>query len=84
MSLSRAEKLIQKLISNKLSGKELSELLEGISSEKEQKDYSDALETYFNELLNANHPNGASQSGKPRPGEAQTGDSEQDPADSSP
>ena len=74
MSLSRAEKLIQKLISNKLSGKELSELLEGISSEKEQKEYSDALEIYFNELLKESHPNGTPLNGK----------SEQDSADPSP
>lgn len=74
MSLSRAEKLIQKLISNQLSGKELSELLEGISDEKEQKEYSDALEIYFNELLKENHPNGSSRTGK----------SEQDSADPSP
>ena len=75
MSLSRAEKLIQKLISNKLSGKELSELLEGISSEKEQKGYSDALEVYFNELLKENHPNGSA-----RPGKSQ----EEDSADPTP
>jgi len=51
MSLSRAENLISKLISNKLSGEELSELLEGIQSEEDQKNYSDALEVYFNQLL---------------------------------
>lgn len=51
MSLSRAEKLIDKLISNKLSGEELSELLAGITSEEQQQEYSDALEAYFNNLL---------------------------------
>jgi hypothetical protein len=51
MSLSRAEKLIEKLISNKLSGEELSELLSGITSEEQQQEYSDVLEAYFNQLL---------------------------------
>ncbi|NIJ55860.1 hypothetical protein [Dyadobacter arcticus] len=63
MSLSRAEKLINKLISNKLSGEELSELLEGISSEKEQQQYSDALEIYFNQLLKESSSNGKSSEG---------------------
>ncbi|WP_031530735.1 hypothetical protein [Dyadobacter crusticola] len=51
MSLSRAEILIEKLISNKLSGEELSELLAGITSEEQQQEYSDVLEAYFNQLL---------------------------------
>jgi hypothetical protein len=51
MSISRAEKLIEKLIGNRLSGEELSELLAGITSEKDQQAYSDALEAYFNRLL---------------------------------
>ncbi|WP_439557096.1 hypothetical protein [Dyadobacter sp.] len=51
MSLSRAETLIEKLISNKLSGEELSELLAGITSEEQQQAYSDVLEAYFNQLL---------------------------------
>lgn len=51
MALSRAEKLINKLISNKLSAEELSELLEGITSEGDQQKYSDILEIYFNKLL---------------------------------
>lgn len=51
MALSRAEKLINKLISNELSAEELSELLEGITSEGDQQKYSDVLETYFNKLL---------------------------------
>ncbi|TLU98751.1 hypothetical protein [Dyadobacter luticola] len=64
MSLSRAEKLINKLISNKLSGDELSELLAGITNEKEQQEYSDALEIYFNKLLKENNSNGESPQGK--------------------
>jgi hypothetical protein len=64
MSLSRAEKLINKLISNKLSGEELSELLEGITSEEDQQKYSDVLEIYFNNLLKDNHPNGEAPEGK--------------------
>lgn len=51
MALSRAEKLINKLISNKLSAEELSELLEGITSEEDQQKYSDILEIYFDKLL---------------------------------
>jgi hypothetical protein len=51
MALSRAEKLINKLISNELSAEELSELLEGITSEGDQQKYSDVLETYFNKVL---------------------------------
>ncbi|WAC10366.1 hypothetical protein [Dyadobacter pollutisoli] len=64
MSLSRAEKLINKLISNKLTGEELSELLEGITSEEDQQKYSDALEIYFNNLLKDNQSNGEAPEGK--------------------
>lgn len=52
MTPSRVEKLIDKLIANKLSGEELGELLEGINNENEQQKYSDALEIYFDRLLN--------------------------------
>lgn len=52
MSISRAEILINKLISNKISEGELAELLAGIVDEGERKTYSDALEIYFNRLLN--------------------------------
>jgi hypothetical protein len=62
MSLSRAETLINKLISNKLSGEELSELLEGINNEEDQQKYSDALEIYFDYLLKENQ-NGHSENG---------------------
>ncbi|CAG5070476.1 hypothetical protein DYBT9623_03021 [Dyadobacter sp. CECT 9623] len=51
MSLSRVEKLIEKLISNKLSGEEVSELLAGITSEEQQQEYSEVLEAYFYQLL---------------------------------
>ncbi|MCE7066226.1 hypothetical protein [Dyadobacter sp. CY326] len=67
MSLSRAETLINKLINNKLSGEELSELLEGINSAEDQQKYSDALEIYFDYLLKENQNgqagNGFSQNG---------------------
>jgi hypothetical protein len=63
MSLSRAETLINKLISNKLSGEELSELLEGINNEEDQQKYSDALEIYFDYLLKENQ-NGHSENGQ--------------------
>ena len=51
MSLSRAEYLINRLISNNLSGEELSELLAGIASEEHQHSYSDVLESYFYRLV---------------------------------
>ena len=51
MSVSRAQILIEKLISNRLSAEELSELLAGTHYEAVQQAYSDALEVYFNRLL---------------------------------
>ncbi|GGH25600.1 hypothetical protein ACN9ML_04890 [Dyadobacter endophyticus] len=51
MSVSRAHILIEKLISNRLSATELSELLAGTYDETVQQAYSDALEMYFNRLL---------------------------------
>lgn len=63
MALSRAEKLIDKLISNRISGEELSELLAGITSEEEQQKYSDALEIYFDRLLKESHTNGQAPEG---------------------
>lgn len=54
MSLSRAENLINKLISNKLSGEELSEILKGMIHEDERQKYSDVLEKYFERLLEEN------------------------------
>ena len=54
MSISRAENLINKLISNKLSGKELSEIFEGLNDENERQKYSDALEIYFSMLVQEN------------------------------
>jgi len=58
MSFSRAENLINKLISNKISEDELTELLAGINDDEKRKMYADALEIYFNRLLNDNRPNG--------------------------
>lgn len=43
--------MIEKLISNRLSAEELSELLAGTHDEAVQQAYSDALEKYFNRLL---------------------------------
>ena len=54
MSLSRAEYLIEKLISNNLSGEELSELLDGVSNENDKEHYSEILEIYFNRLVQEN------------------------------
>ena len=57
MSVSRAEYLINKLIGNKLSGEELSELLDGVGNENEQQHYSEVLENYFNRLVEENDEN---------------------------
>jgi len=54
MSVSRAEYLIERLISNTLSGDELAELLSGVSNEEQQQKISDVLEIYFNKLLQEN------------------------------
>lgn len=54
MSVSRAEYLIDRLISNSLTGDELAELLSGVSNEEQQQKISDVLETYFNKLLQEN------------------------------
>lgn len=51
MSGSRAEYLIDRLISNSLSRDELSELLNGVNNDEQQQKISDALEVYFNKLL---------------------------------
>jgi hypothetical protein len=51
MSVSRAKTLIEKLISNRLSAEELSELLAGTHDESVQQAYSETLEAYFNQLL---------------------------------
>ncbi|REA59052.1 hypothetical protein DSL64_19025 [Dyadobacter luteus] len=51
MSVTRAEYLIDRLISNNLSADELQELLNGVSNEEEQRKISDVLEKYFNRLL---------------------------------
>lgn len=58
MSVSRAEYLINRLIGNKLSGEELSELLHGIGNENEQQHYSEVLEDYFNRLVQENEVKG--------------------------
>ncbi len=54
MSVSRAEYLIDRLISNKISREELEELLIGVNHEAQQQEISDALEIYFNKLLQDN------------------------------
>ncbi|MGV3557059.1 FecR family protein [Larkinella arboricola] len=51
MVRSRAEYLINKLISNTLSEKELDELLEGLGKDDVLNEYSPILERYFNELI---------------------------------
>lgn len=51
MSVPRAKILIEKLIRNRLSTDELSELLAGTHDEAVRQAYSDALEAYFDRLL---------------------------------
>lgn len=51
MSLSRAEELVDKLISNKLSGKEWAEVLKDLNDEIKMLEYSDVLESYFDQLV---------------------------------
>ncbi|GAB3936610.1 FecR family protein [Larkinella terrae] len=57
MVRSRAEYLINKLISNTLSEKELDELLEGLGKEEMLEQYSPILEKYFNELVEEDRTN---------------------------
>ncbi|WP_128545129.1 FecR family protein [Larkinella soli] len=51
MQRSRADYLINKLISNELSKAELDELLEGLANDDSLKEYSDILERYFHSLM---------------------------------
>lgn len=51
MSVPRAKILIEKLISDRLSAEELSELLAGTHDAGSRQAYSDALEVYFHQLL---------------------------------
>ncbi|RRB07592.1 FecR family protein [Larkinella rosea] len=57
MVRSRAEYLINKLISNSLTEKELDELLEGLGKDEMQEQYSSVLEKYFNELVEEDRTN---------------------------
>lgn len=54
MPRSRAENLINKMISNKLSETELLEFLKGLSDEEQHQYYSDILEQHFQNLLEEN------------------------------
>ncbi|MFD1143293.1 FecR family protein [Larkinella insperata] len=56
MVRSRAEYLINRLISNTLSEKELDELLEGLGKDEVLNEYSPILERYFNELIEEEKP----------------------------
>jgi hypothetical protein len=51
MSLSRAEELVDKLISNKLSGNEWAEVLKDLNDDTKMMEYSDVLELYFDQLV---------------------------------
>jgi transmembrane sensor len=66
MVRSRAEYLINKLISNTLTGKELDELLEGLGKDEILQEYSPILENYFNELVEEERsPSSSEQTIKP-------------------
>ncbi|GAB3899024.1 FecR domain-containing protein [Larkinella knui] len=56
MVRSRAEYLINKLISNTLTEKELDELLEGLGKDEMLEPYSSVLENYFNALIEEENP----------------------------
>lgn len=58
MSVTRAEYLIDRLISNNLSREELAELLSSVSDVDQQQRISDALEVYFYKLLEENEGRG--------------------------
>jgi superfamily II helicase len=51
MSISRAEELIDKLIGNKLSGKEWVEVLKDLHDDIKMLEYSEVLESYFDQLV---------------------------------
>lgn len=56
MSNSRAHYLLDRLIKNSLSEDELNELIATVGREKMAAEYSDQLEKYFHELLQAHGP----------------------------
>ncbi|GAB2778183.1 hypothetical protein GCM10027275_21880 [Rhabdobacter roseus] len=51
MARSRAEYLLNKLIDNRLSRRELDELLDNMGQDEMNEEYSHVLENYFNQLL---------------------------------
>ncbi len=51
MEISRAKYLMEALINNNLSRKELDDFLNGLNDEEVLKTYSDVLEAYFESLL---------------------------------
>jgi hypothetical protein len=56
MSYTRAEYLINQLISNRLAEAELEELLRGIGQEEERKYFTDLLKKYFDQLVQSEAP----------------------------
>ncbi len=54
MSRNRAEILIEKMLSNKLTADELSEFLKSISDKKQEAYYDEILEKYFNQIIESN------------------------------
>ena len=51
MEISRAKYLMEALINNKLSVRELDDLITGLENDEVKKAYSDVLEAYFEHLL---------------------------------
>ncbi|MBD2755434.1 hypothetical protein [Spirosoma validum] len=56
MAQQRSNYLVDQLLSNKLSRAEFDEFLAGLHNPDDLQIYSDALETYFNELVNDPDP----------------------------
>lgn len=48
--------LIEQLLNNTLSGAELDAFLAGLTTHADRLAYSDVLESYFQELINNQHP----------------------------
>ncbi len=55
MDRHRSNYLVDQLIRNKLSEAEFDEFLAGLNNQTDRQTYSDALETYFNQMLTEIH-----------------------------
>lgn len=70
MDRHRSNYLVDQLIRHKLSAAEVDEFLAGFVNQDDRQTYSDALETYFNDLLTENqHSPGSDERGELLPEE---------------